>query len=288
MRTGIRFLFCLLPAIVMLGACSNASPRPQAAPSDDIATKSPRGAGPSEDRLPPGVDEAPAWLGKRVLPLGPDGFGTVRQTPRPLRDRRLVTEDLLPAPRGDRFESAIGRVPGEVLQRSTWRRSCPVARNELSYVTVSFWGFDGEPHTGELIVHRSAAREVVSVFRSLHRAKWPIEEMRVTSGPELDAPPTGDGNNTSAFVCRPARLSAEWSQHAYGLAVDINPFHNPYVRGDIVLPELAIAYRNRNWRRPGMIRSSDVVTRAFAGIGWTWGGEWTSAKDWMHFSRSGA
>ena len=108
----------------------------------------------------------------------------------------------------------------------------------------------------------------------------------MTTRAELDAPPTGDGNNTSAFVCRPARLSTQWSEHAYGLAIDVNPFHNPYVRDDLVLPELALSYRNRAWERPGMIVAGDVVTQAFAKIDWGWGGDWTSAKDWMHFSRS--
>ncbi len=158
---------------------------------------------------------------------------------------------------------------------------------ELTYLRMSFWGVDEQRHMGEMIVHDDVAADVVSVFRKLYRARWPIEEMRVTARRELDAAPTGDGNNTSAFVCRSARLSTEWSEHAYGLAVDINPFHNPYVRGDVILPELAIAYRNRGWERPGMIEDGDVVTKAFADIGWGWGGKWQSVKDWMHFSLGG-
>ncbi len=163
-----------------------------------------------------------------------------------------------------------------------------MARDDLAYLTMSFWGFDGAHHSGEMIVNRSVAHDIVSVFRTLHRNRFPLEEMRVTTRSELDAPPTGDGNNTSAFVCRAARLSDEWSEHAYGLAVDVNPFHNPYVRDALVVPELAIAYRDRAWARPGMIRPGDVVTRAFAEIGWHWGGAWSSVQDWMHFSRSGS
>jgi hypothetical protein len=198
-----------------------------------------------------------------------------------------VTGDFLPPPDFHRFEFSIRPVPRDVLERSTWEPACPVRAADLSYLTLSFWGFDRDRHRGELIVNRSVARDVVSVFRSLYRERWPIEEMRVTTRRELNAPPTGDGNNTGSFVCRPARLTTEWSEHAYGLAVDINPFHNPYIRDDVVLPERALAYRNRDWKRPGMIRSGDVVTRAFARIGWGWGGDWTSSKDWMHFSRSG-
>lgn len=248
---------------------------------------SPGAAGEREDALPRGVRKPPRWLGTRVLERGPSGYGIATETPPILRNRRFATEDVLPPPRSGRFESTIGRVPPDVLRRSSWKSGCPVGRKELAYVTVSFWGFDRRPHTGELIVHRSAARDIAGVFEKLYRARWPIEEMRITRERELDAPPTGDGNNTGAFACRPSRSTTEWSEHASGLAVDVNPFQNPYVRDGIVLPELALAYRDREWRRPGMIRQGDVVTRAFAAIGWSWGGEWNSAKDWMHFSRSG-
>ena len=84
----------------------------------------------------------------------------------------------------------------------------------------------------------------------------------------LDAPPTGDGNNTAAYACRPTRGSTSWSAHAYGRAVDVNPFMNPYTRdgSDIVLPELASAYLDRSWRRPGMNLPGSVVNRAFAAV----------------------
>jgi hypothetical protein len=83
------------------------------------------------------------------------------------------------------------------------------------------------------------------VFRRLHAARFPLEEVRIITSEELDLPPTGDGNVTSAFVCRPTVGGSRWSEHAYGRAIDINPFHNPYVRGDLVLPELAGAYVDR-------------------------------------------
>ena len=282
----------LLAFVALFAACSGPTPsRSTATPAETPTLSSkahtPRHSAGDATPATPRVSPSPSWLGDKVLPVGEDGLGIATSTPRSLRDRRLVTTDHLPAPDGERFASTIGEVPPEVLRRSTWHRSCPVASDDLAYVTVSFWGFDRAAHTGELIVNASVAPDVVSVFRSLHKARWPIEEMRVTSRGELNAPPTGDGNNTSAFVCRPARLSGAWSQHAYGLAVDINPFHNPYVRGRLVLPERAVAYRDRTWRRPGMIRDGDVVTAAFDRIGWGWGGEWSSAKDWMHFSRSG-
>lgn len=138
-----------------------------------------------------------------------------------------------------------------------------------------------------MLVGASVAEDVTRVFGQLFAARFPIEEMRVTSPAELDAPPTGDGNNTSAFVCRPVRGQTNWSAHAYGLAIDLNPFCNPYTKGDVVLPELASAYLDRSWVRPGMVEAGDATVRAFAAVGWDWGGAWREPVDRMHFTATG-
>ncbi|WP_436795553.1 M15 family metallopeptidase [Actinospongicola halichondriae] len=226
----------------------------------------------------------PAWLGRRALPLRPDGLGEIQPTPPELVDRRFATIDLLPPPVDDDFSSSVTEPPADVIARSTWTDACPVAVADLRYLTVSFWGFDGLAHTGELLVHRDAVDVMVSGFEALFRRRFPIEEMRVVRADELDVPPTGDGNNTSAFVCRPSVGSTSWSQHAFGRAVDINPFHNPYVRDDVVIPELASWYVDRP-ERPGVVTGDDV--EGFVSGGWGWGGRWQSSKDWMHVSANG-
>ena len=111
--------------------------------------------------------------------------------------------------------------------------------------------------------------------------------MRLPTTADLEAAPTGDGNNTAAYVCRAARGQTRWSQHAYGLALDLNPFQNPQHKRDLVLPELAGAYVDRSDERPGMHLPGGPAVRAFARIGWEWGGDWRSSKDWMHFSQNG-
>ncbi len=114
-----------------------------------------------------------------------------------------------------------------------------------------------------------------------------MERLVITTKADLDAPPTGDGNDTAAFSCRTTPGSTTVSQHAYGLAIDVNSFQNPYVKGDLVIPELASAYLDRDRARPGMIEPGDEVVRAFASIGWEWGGDWQSLKDYQHFSQNG-
>lgn len=266
---------------------SSTSTQPAPAPTAPTTTMAPPTMPPTTTTELPSPFARPDWLGTRVLPLRDDDFGVAQPTPPELVDRHLETPDLLPPPNGAEFEWTIDQVPEEVVARSTWEEGCPVALDELRYLTVSHHGFDGEFHTGEIIVNASVAEDVVGVFRALHDARYPIEEMRVIRADELDAPPTGDGNVTTSFVCRPAVGSTNWSQHAFGLAVDVNPFHNPYLKGDLVLPELATAYTDRTVPLDGMIFAGDVVHEAFTAIGWGWGGNWNSLKDWMHFSRSG-
>lgn len=236
---------------------------------------------------PPGPPPSPPltrpdWLGTRVLE-----HGGPHPTPPELDPRRLPTVDVLPPPADGAFHAEVVPVPPDVAARSTWHPGCPVSLDDLRYVTLSFWGFDDRAHTGEMLVHRDAAEPVVAVFRELFAARFPVEDMHVTPVAELHAPNTGDGNATAAFVCRPTRGSGRWSEHAYGLAVDINPFQNPYVRDGAVTPGLAGAYVDRSVVRPGMVVPGAGVIEAFAAAGWGWGGDWHDPLDLMHFSARG-
>jgi hypothetical protein len=279
-------------ALVVAGCAVGQEASPQAAVGADppTPTSAPTTTSVTVATTATTATTAPAWVvGATRLPRRADGFGQVQPTPAPLVDRRLATVDVLPPPTSGRFESSIDPITEALRARigGTWQEGCPVGLEDLRYLTVSFVGFDGEAHTGELVVHREHAEGIVSVFQRLFDAGFPIEEMRLVTDADLDAEPTGDGNNTAAFVCRVVRGGTRFSEHASGLAIDVNPFQNPYVRRDLVLPELASAYTDRGRDLPGMVREGDVVVSAFASIGWSWGGRWDDPVDPMHFSASG-
>lgn len=243
------------------------------------------------DTVPPSpAPTATGWLlGGRALPQNPDGSVPPQETPPELRDRRLPTVDLLPPPADGHFAASIGAITPAVRKRmgTAWSPGCPVPLEDLRHLTMSFWGFDDRPHTGEMVVNAAVAEQVVEIFRELFEARFPIEEMRPVTTADLEAAPTGDGNNTAAFVCRAARGSTAYSEHAYGFAVDVNPFQNPYVRGEVVLPELARAYTDRSLLRPGMLVLGAQAVTAFTRRGWEWGGTWRTVQDPMHFSVRG-
>jgi hypothetical protein len=231
----------------------------------------------------------PAWLGTRLLPDDPaTGNGEVRPTPPVMRERRWTLPDSVAMLPGTGFASrVVSPAPRRVVARSTWVPGCPVAATDLAWVRVAFWGFDARRHTGELLVNASVADDVVQVFRTLYRVRFPQEAVTITRSYDADAPTSGDGGGSGAFVCRASTGATYFSQHAYGLAIDVNSFQNPYAKGDVVLPELASSYLDRDRVRAGMITPDGPVVRAFARIGWEWGGAWRYSRDYMHFSRNG-
>jgi hypothetical protein len=174
------------------------------------------------------------------------------------------------------------------MRGKSWHQGCPVALRDLRRLTLDFWGFGGGLRTGRLIVHETQAWRIKRVFRRLFYAGFRIRRMVPIDAYDGNDRRSMEANNTSSFNCRFVSGTTRWSQHAYGKAIDINPIQNPYVASDgYVHNNHARPYRDRSLRRAGMIHSGDAVVRAFADVGWGWGGSWSGNKDYMHFSLTG-
>lgn len=186
-----------------------------------------------------------------------------------------------------RFHTKVQSLPAPIktaLKRHLWHPGCPTPLSQLRLLTVSYVGFDRQAHSGQLVVNANAAHPLQSVFGRLYRLHFRIREMN---------PLTDVGDDTAAFECRDAASSPcpgtppthVFSEHAYGEAVDINPIENPYTGCGRTRVKASIPFLNRSHHRPGMVDSA--VVRAFASIGWGWGGNWVGTKDYMHFSATG-
>lgn len=179
-----------------------------------------------------------------------------------------------------------------LVRAGVWRSGCPVHLSRLRVLVVKHWGFDRRVHVGEIVVHRDVAAPLARVFRRLYELRFPIRHMRFADayGPPRSRP--ADGDISGSFECRRAAPSpcgsgtGNWSNHAYGKAVDLNPMENPYVGCGAVHDARSRPYVNRSRLRPGMV--TPAVVRAFRSIGWGWGGSWAGrTKDYMHFSVTG-
>jgi poly-gamma-glutamate synthesis protein (capsule biosynthesis protein) len=247
--------------LVALGGCSASAPdaAPPAPATVDPALPSPRGHPP-----PPATTSSPSTpSGSPVEPS--------------------------PTPEPPAFASAVGPITAALAERmtpSSWREGCPVPLADLRYVTVSHWTFEGTVATGELVVHEDVADHVTAVFAAIFEAEYPIRSLRLVDdfGGDDDASMAAD--NSSAFNSRAVTGGTAWSEHAYGRALDLNPVENPYVLDDLVLPPAGRAFLDRP-DAPGVIHPDDAVVRAFAAVGWEWGGSWERPVDFQHFSLTG-
>jgi D-alanyl-D-alanine carboxypeptidase len=186
-----------------------------------------------------------------------------------------------------RFVGTVSAVTRADLPYS-WRPGCPVGPTQLRLLRLRYWGFDRKAHVGSLVVNASAARDVMSAFRTLYARRFPIRRMQTIDAFRGRDSASTAADNTSGFNCRYAVAAGppRWSQHAFGLAIDVNPVENPYILGGRARPASGAAYLDRSRYRRGMAVPGGVVVRAFAAIGWEWGGRWAS-PDYQHFSANG-
>ncbi|HUF83416.1 MAG TPA: M15 family metallopeptidase [Acidimicrobiia bacterium] len=186
------------------------------------------------------------------------------------------------------FDGRVEGVPDAARLHASWRPGCPVALEDLRLLSLDHWGYDGAERRGELVVHADHAEAIVSVFGALFEARFPIERMELVDAFGADDDAVMAANDTSGFNCREVvGRPGVWSQHASGLAIDINPRVNPYVLSpDDVRPPEGAGYLDRTQDAAGLIRAGDVVVAAFAAIGWEWGGTW-DMPDYQHFSATG-
>jgi len=159
----------------------------------------------------------------------------------------------------------------------------------LRMLTMGYWGFDGQPHTGTMVVNAAVVPAVLAVFGRLYAEHVPIRRMQPEDAYGGQDPASMAADNTSGFNCRYAVAAGppSWSVHAYGEAIDVNPVENPYIEGGQVQPSQGAPFTDRSNVRPGMAVAGGQLVAAFASVGWAWGGRWTASPDYQHFSSTG-
>jgi len=189
------------------------------------------------------------------------------------------------------FKGTIAKIPDDIEKKMTgcsWKPECPVPLENLRYLTVNHWDYDDKEQTGHLVVHAKLADELLAIFHELYDAHFPIERMELIDFYNADDERSMAANNSSAFCCRSiTNVPGKFSLHSYGIAIDINPIVNPYVKGTQVLPEGGRAYLDRTKPHQGIITKSldNACYRIFTQYGYEWGGDWETRVDYQHFQK---
>lgn len=191
----------------------------------------------------------------------------------------FVSEDIT--------EEVFGRINGKSFREDGW-----IALEDLRCLKILHYNYDHEIQVGEMIVNVQIADRMCRIFRELFEAEYEIESVRL-----IDDYWTGDGNqsdeasvqanNSSAFCYRTIAGKEILSNHAYGLAVDINPLQNPYVvytNGvPVQYPQYSSQFVERTSKRKHVIGEGDRCLEIFRKYGFDWGGDWKTVKDYQHF-----
>lgn len=218
-----------------------------------------------------------------LLPIGATLNGDSQ-----LNERISYTESFYYEPLSDNLRRYITGVSFPELSENS--ENSDISYEELRYVHILHYDFDGNLAEGELICNAAIAQDLVEIFHELYRNEYRIEKVKLIDEYDGDDNLSMADNNTSCFNYRNVPGSTSLSKHALGRAVDVNPLYNPYITynedgSENILPENATDYADRSKKFPYKIDEDDLCYKLFTEHGFVWGGNWNSCKDYQHFQK---
>lgn len=159
--------------------------------------------------------------------------------------------------------------------------------DNLGIIDVKYFNFRNEIKNGLIMCNKYIAEDLNYIFTRLYENKYQIEKIILIDEYEFDDIKSMIDNNSSCFNFRKILNKNEYSKHAYGLAIDINPLYNPYVlkNGEkIILPVNGAKYANRDLEFEHKIDHNDLCYKLFKERGFNWGGDW-EYPDYQHFEK---
>lgn len=188
------------------------------------------------------------------------------------------------------YSEELGQDLQQRIMGSSYQENENISMDELRYLRVLHVGANGQTHIGELLVNQFIADDVLEIMEELYENNYVIEKMVLVDDYGADDERSMEDNNTSAFNYREIAGTSRLSRHSLGLAIDINPLYNPYVKhksnGETVIsPVNATEYADRSREFAYKIDENDLCYQLFMVHGFTWGGSWNSVKDYQHFEK---
>ena len=173
------------------------------------------------------------------------------------------------------------------IRDKSYKKNCTVPPEDLRYLKVLHKNLNGETLIGEIICNVHIAEKLLDIFKKLYERNYPIEKIRLVDEYNADDELSMRDNNSSCFNFRFISHTEIISKHGLGLAVDINPLYNPYVKTvggkKIIEPAIAENYVDRKKNFLYKITREDLCCKIFIEHGFEWGGNWTHCKDYQHF-----
>lgn len=154
--------------------------------------------------------------------------------------------------------------------------------DSLVLIDVFYYSFDKKLHKGQILINKELANEIIEIFEMIKTIKFPIAKAIPISAFNWSDMASMEANNTSSFNYRYIAGTNRLSLHARGRAIDINPLLNPVVYEDGRIEPKNGSY---NTKELGTFYPTHPVVLEFKSLGWRWGGEFKTYKDYHHFDK---
>ncbi len=177
----------------------------------------------------------------------------------------------------------------ERMRGKSYKADCTIPRSELRYIKALYITREGVTKRGEMVVNSAISGDIVAILKQLYKAGYPIERMVLVDNYDADDNRSMAANNSSAFNYRTTPGGTRLSAHSRGMAVDINPLYNPYIRRTesrtIIAPKEGSDFVDRSKKFAYKIERNDLCCRLFLERGFEWGGDYKTIKDYQHFEK---
>ena len=186
---------------------------------------------------------------------------------------------------------SIAEIDDKIFARidgKSYKKNCTEPLKNLRYLNVLHKNLQGETLSGELICNSQIAETLLNIFEKLYAENYPIEKIKLVDEYNADDELSMRDNNSSCFNFRYVSNTTRISKHGYGLAIDINPLYNPYIKfvngKKSIEPANAAEFEDRQKNYPYKIVAGDLCHKLFTERGFLWGGEcWKNELDYQHF-----
>lgn len=188
------------------------------------------------------------------------------------------------------YSSSISPILQSKIDGVSYHENDNISFDDLRFLSILYVNFEGDTKVGELICNKAIEQDILEIFSALYEEQYAFEKIRLVDEYGADDDLSCADNNTSCFNYRQVIGSTSLSKHALGLAIDINPFYNPYVTypdgAEHISPQGSEPYADRSNTNVHMIKKGDFCYELFISHGFTWGGNWKTLKDYQHFQKS--
>ncbi len=154
--------------------------------------------------------------------------------------------------------------------------------DQQELITVHYYAMDGKIHRGQLLTNKLIANDLRAIFRDILQYQFPVARVIPIVKYNWNDEASMNENNTYSFCYR----NADYSKHALGLAIDINPMQNP----NRWKPEFS--YRTDkpigavyNTNTPGTFVPNHPIVLLFKDKGFLWGRYFKRNYDDHHFEK---